>query len=368
MDDTQTIQVEQDGAAVRLDISVPKEDIQAAEHHLREEIRRAVDIPGFRPGKAPLHLALARYGQDQYAAELKEMLIKEWLHRAIDEHGLRPSTSPEVEVSHFQPGETLVFQASFEVFPQVDIPEQPDVDIPEPPAPEVSDQEIDDVLKDLQRRAAALKPREGPATAGDLVRIGRGGRTWETEVDPEGELGNQLMDAETGQEITIEHEGAEETFAVEGVYEVLLPEPEEVAQQYGKESWDELRQEVKAELLKQAEAEAEQRQRSAALDATADALGVEPPPKLTGEVVDEELNRFGGKEELREEVEKAVHRRLRRELVARMICEQKGLLPPEDEVSAQAQESKQDADGVRARLLFERAADWVLQHQQRRDA
>jgi len=368
MDHTQTIQLEQDGATVRLTITVPKEEIQAAEQHLQEEIRQAVDIPGFRPGKAPLHLALARYGQDAFEAELKERLVEGWLHKAIQEHALRPATNPQVDISDFQPGESLTFEASFEAFPQADVPDTPDVDIPEPPSPEVSEEEIDDVLQDLQRRSAALKPRDGPAAAGDVVRIGRGGHTWEAEVDPEGALGNQLMGAQAGQDITIEHEGTEETFTVEGIYEVILPEPEEVAQQYGKESWDELREEVRDELLKQAESDAEHRRRSAALDAMADTLGLEPPPKMLAEVVEGELKRFGGKEELREEVEKAVRRRLRRELIARMICEQKGLLPEEDEVTAQAEESKQDADAVRARLLSERAADWVLNNQQRRDA
>ncbi|MFO8034982.1 MAG: trigger factor [Candidatus Bipolaricaulota bacterium] len=365
MNHTQAMQVEQDGPTVQLTISVPKDALCAAEERLKEEIRRSVRIPGFRPGNAPLHLALARYGQEEYKTELKEHLIKEWLNKTIDEHNLRPATSPKVEVSTFEPGEKLEFRASFEVFPEVEIPDVPEVEIPEPPAPEVPDQEIDDVLRDLRRRSAALKPREGSAHAGDVVRLSRGDHTWEAEVDPEGALGAQLVGAEAGQEVAVTHEDSEETFSVEGVYEVLLPDPKEVAEQYGKDSWDELREEVKNELLKQAEADAEQRRRTGALDTLADSLGVEPPPGLLAEVVNEEMSRFGGKEELRGEIESAVRRRLRRELVSRMVCEQKGLFPKEDEVTAQAEETNQDAAAVRAKLLTIRAADWVLESQRR---
>ncbi len=362
---TDAIQLQRDGASVKLTVSVPKDALRTAEQKLKEELRRSVRIPGFRPGKAPTHLILARYGQQEYEADLKEDLIKEWLGKALDEHALRPATTPQVEVLTFESGEKLEFQASFEVFPQLEIPDAPQVEVPEPPAPEVSDQEIDDVLQDLQRRSAALKPREGSAQAGDVVRISRAGHTWEAEVDPEGSLGAQLVGTEPGQEVTLKHEDSEESFSVEGVYQMLLPDKEDVAEQYGKGTWDELREEVKGELLKQAQVDAEQRRRSGALDALADSLGVEPPPGLLAEMVSEELRRFGDKEELRGEIENAVRRRIRRELVARMVCEQKGLLPQEDEVAAQAEETKQDPEAVRARLLIERAADWVLENKRR---
>ncbi len=365
MDHTQHIQVERDGALVKLTVKVPDEAMREAEAQLKEDIRRAVRVPGFRPGKTPVHLALAHYGEDAYKADLKEELIKEWLHKAMETHGFKPATAPKVDIKDFEPGKTLEFEASFEVFPEVEIPDTPTLELPEATSPEVSDEEIDGVLRDLRRRSAALKPREGPAQEDDVVRISRGGHTWEAEVDPEGTMGAQLLGVESGQEIVLKHDDAEETFIVESVYEVLLPEPEEVAEQYGKDTWDELREEVRGELFKQATLEAEHRMRIGALDALAENLALEAPPGLVEEVVDEEVQRFGGKQELKDEIRVAVKRRLRRELLARMICEQKGLLPSEDEVNAEAAEGDQDPDAVRARILAQRAADWVLESQRR---
>ncbi len=362
MDNTEAVRVEQDGASVRLAVSVPADAVQSAEVRLKQELRRSVHVPGFRPGKAPFHLVLARYGEPEYEADLKEILLKEWLNKALDDHSLRPASTPEVEVLSFQPGEKLEFQASFEVFPQVEVPDTPKVQLAEPPAPKVSEQEIDEVLHDLRRRSAALRAREAPAQAGDVVRISRGGHTWEAEVDQQAELGAQLVGAEAGHDVVLKHEGSEESFSVEGVYEVLLPDREEVAQQYGKDAWDELRGEVETELLKQSQRDAEQRRRGEALDALADSLGVEPPPGLLAKLVEEEVARFGGKQELRGEIENAVRRRLRRELIARMVCEQKGLLPTEQEVLSQAEKTDREPDSVRIQLLITRAADWVLEN------
>ncbi len=366
MDHTQHMQVERDGALVKLTVKVPEEAMREAEAQLKEDIRRAVRVPGFRPGKTPVHLALAHYGEDAYKADLKEELVKEWLQRGMEEHDLKPATAPKVEIQSFEPGQTLEFEASFEVFPVMEIPDAPALDLPEMASPEVSEEEVEGVLRDLRRRSAALKPREGPAQKDDVVRISRSGHTWEAEADPEGAMGAQLMGVEAGQQVVLKHDDAEETFTVEGVYEVLLPEPEEVAEQYGKDTWDEFREEVRGELLKQAMAEAEHRQRIGALDALADDLKLEAPPGLVEEVVDEEVQRFGGKQELKDEIRVAVQHRLRRELLSRMICEQKGLLPSAEEVQAEA-EGDQDSDAVRARIPAQRAADWVLESQ-RRDA
>ena len=105
--------------------------------------------------------------------------------------------------------------------------------------------------------------------------------------------------------------------------------------------------------------------RLAALDALADHLKLEPPPKLLEEATQEEMKALRLKPELRGEVEQTVRRRLRREILAQRVAEQKGLLPSEDELKEEAEKLGVEPDQMWGRLVFSRAADWIIEHARR---
>lgn len=355
------LQVKHDGTSVEVTVTVDRESVRQAEQKLLRTVRQHVRVPGFRPGKAPPHLALSRYGEDAFREDLREELVQEHLGHALREEALAPLTTPVVETLSFAPDAPFSFKATFEILPEIEIPDTPDLALPKEDKPEITEEELEGVLEDLRKRASVLQPKESGAEAGDVIRIRRGEQVWEAEVDPEGDVGAQLVGAQSGATITLRHEEATQEFVIEGVYQLIPPEPEEAARHFGQDSWEALREDVRDKLLAQATAEAEGRRRSAALDALADAVGLEPPPGFLSEVVDEEMKRFGAKPQLREEIEHAVRRRIRREILANLICKQKGLTPSQEDIEAQARESDEDPETVRGRWLLQRAADWILE-------
>jgi len=364
--DIQGFEVKREGDKVTLVVTVPKEAIQEKEEQLIRQIAREVFIPGFRPGKAPKHLVLARYGEQEFEEELQELLIREWLGKTLDRASLEPATTPQVAEVEFKRGEALSFRASFEVLPEVEVPDELSLSLEEPPPAEVAEEELAEVLEDVRRQAAVLEPKEGPAEAGDVVRISRGERMWEAEIDPQRPIGKQLVGVEAGARVVLrDEEGHAEEFEVVGVYRLLIPEPEEAAASLGEESWEALVEKVKEGLLAQKEAERRHAQRLAALDALADQLKLEPPPGLLEQATEEEMQALRIKPELRGEVEAAVRRRLRREILAQRIAEQKGLLPTREELEAAAQEAGAEPDRMWGRLVFRRAADWIIEHARR---
>jgi len=145
-----------------------------------------------------------------------------------------------------------------------------------------------------------------------------------------------------------------------GVYRLQIPDEEEAAASLGEESWEALVEKVRAQLLAQKEAERRHNFRLAALDALADRLKLEPPPGLLAQATDEEMETLRIKPELRGEVEGAVRRRLRREILAQRIAEQKGLLPSEEELKEEAEKAGVEPDRMWGRLIFRRAADWII--------
>jgi trigger factor len=362
-------QLQREGDKITLTVSVPKEEIKRKEQQLLASISRELSIPGFRPGKAPRHLVLSHYGQREFERDLLEALIEEGLKEALDRARLSPVTTPQVREVDFQPDKQLAFQASFEVLPEPEIPDGFSLPLEEPPPAEVSEEELNEVLADLRRQAAVLEPKGAPAEGGDVVRIRQGERVWEAEIDPQRTIGKQLVGVEAGTSVVLrDEEGHAEEFEVLEVYRLLVPDEEETAAYFGEESWQALRERVRAQLLAQKEAERKHALRLAALDALADQLQLEPPPGLLKQATDEEMQALGIKPELRGEVEQAVRRRLRREILAQRIAEQKGLLPTQGEVEQAAREAGADPDRMWGRLVFRRAADWIIEHAKRRPA
>ncbi len=357
------ITVEREDAEITLTLTLPPEALREAEERVLRRISREVVIPGFRPGKAPRNLVLAHYGEEAFRNEVREELIREWLNRALDREKLEPVSTPRVEVVEFKPGEVLSFKARFSVLPEIEIPEDIVLELPELPPAEVSEEEVREVLEGLRRDAAILEPKETPAEEGDLVQFRHRGRLYEAEIKKEGTIGERLKGRRAGETVVLkDDEGNEIPVEITGVYRVELPDEAEVAAHYGEESWERLEERVRERIRGEKEQERLFRLRLMALDALADAIGLEPPKSLLEEVVEEELASYRRKKEVRPEVEEMVRRRLRREILARRIVEAKGLIPDIQEVKRIAEETGWDPRTVRARLILERAADWILEH------
>lgn len=338
------------------------------EEELLAEARAQLRVPGFRPGKAPAHLVLRQYGEDEFTRDLKEDLIRKWLSRALAELDLHPVTTPTVTNTTFVRGEHLSFQARFAVLPEVAIPDALAVEVPEPSPAEVTADEVQAVLTDLRREAAVLEPKGGPAEEGDIVRLERGGRDWEGEATASRPIGKQLLGVQPGQKVTLsDEEGHSEVFSVTGVYRMVLPTQDEAAGHYGHPSWEAFAQAVREGLARAAEGRRLRAWRLAALDAAAAALQVEVPPTLLAEAVAEELKEINLPAAERPRLEEAVRRKLRREIVAQRIAEAKGLLPTEEEVDRLVADGEREAGAVRAGLVMERAADWVIAHARRKE-
>lgn len=357
------IEVKREDNEVTVLVELPPGELVWAEDEAYRKVVRELNVPGFRPGRVPKAVLLSRYGPDLFDDDVKEILVERWLSRAIEEHGLRPLSSPKVEVLSFRRGKEFRFRATFAVWPEVEVPDELELEIPEVPSAEVTEDELSETLEDLRRRAAILEPKDGPAEPGDIVRFRHRDDLYEVEVtEGEGGLSHELRGKRPGDTVVLDDgRGRKISVEVTQVYRVTIPPEEEVAAHYGEESWEGLRERARSEIRRRKEAERRDRMRLAALDALAEKLGIEVPPSLLEEEVEIELSRHGGKEELRSEVEEAVRRRMRRWLVSRLVASQKGLYPSREEVRELARSLEVEEDLVRSRLILERAADWILE-------
>ncbi|MCE2859206.1 MAG: trigger factor [Oxalobacteraceae bacterium] len=112
---------------------------------------RTAKAPGFRPGKVPMKMVSAQYGSIVQGEVLNE-LIDRAFRAASAEHNLRVAGYPTIEPKSDGDVEgAIVFQATFEVYPEVKIGDLASVEI-ERSKSEVTDAEIDKTIDILRKQ------------------------------------------------------------------------------------------------------------------------------------------------------------------------------------------------------------------------
>ncbi len=163
---------ETDKHKVKLTVEVPTDrvgkDLDAAYRRVAQQVK----VPGFRKGKAPRKVIDAQVGRDAVVAEFLEDSVPVYYREAIRENELAPITDPDISLEQIEEGKPLVFTATVEVRPRLQLEESEYKGIRvERPSTEVTGAEIDEVLDRLRDRFAELEPVSRPAKEGDYTVI-----------------------------------------------------------------------------------------------------------------------------------------------------------------------------------------------------
>lgn len=125
-------------------------------------------INGFRPGKAPKDM-VKRIFYPEIQNSLIDSLAPNALSEGLKAHNMNPITIPVISDIHFEEGQALHFKATFEVWPDFDLPEYKKVHLNKREI-SVEEKEIDQALDEVRQKAAEYVPAEGRGVeAGDYV-------------------------------------------------------------------------------------------------------------------------------------------------------------------------------------------------------
>jgi trigger factor len=276
---------------VRLDVEVPQEDVAHAFEHAASDMAESLRVPGFRSGKAPVPVVIARVGREAVWQEALRGHLDSWFWSAAETSGIRPVASPEVEFEDLpDDGGTFKFSATVAVMPKPEVADWTTLEVPFAEA-EIPAEAVDSELDRLRETVAELAPVDGRAVQGGdtvvLDILGEGvppQRDYVTEVGAD-RLVNEIDDAlpgmKRGDTKTVEIQGAESPLSVDvtvkEVKEKVLPELDDGLARSASEfeTLEELRSEIESRLLEQLTEELEIRFREAAVDALANASEVE---------------------------------------------------------------------------------------------
>jgi trigger factor len=138
---------------------------------VQEKIKKAVDkqyvemgkealVPGFRKGRAPRRLLEKRFGKET-TEQIKLTLLSDASKSAIEENKLQTIGEPDIDVEKIElPAEgSLTFDFEVEVRPEFDLPQLEGIPVARTKL-EVTDEQIDREIEQMQRWSGVWTPRE----------------------------------------------------------------------------------------------------------------------------------------------------------------------------------------------------------------
>jgi len=135
-----------------------------------ERIAKSVNIPGFRKGKIPPRIIDQRFGRTAVLEEAVNDAIPSSLAKALIENKVSQLGRPEVDVTKLDETEGLIFTAELDIRPEFDLPKFEDLKVVVD-NPEVTEEQIEEQLKELRARFGSLKPVERACADGDIIMI-----------------------------------------------------------------------------------------------------------------------------------------------------------------------------------------------------
>ncbi|MBC1484594.1 trigger factor [Listeria immobilis] len=159
----------QEGNVGKLTFEIEQEKVKEGLDRAFVKVRKTLNVPGFRKGKVPRQIFNQRFGEEALYQDALDILLPEVYSAAIDEAGIDPVDTPQVNIESMEKGETWVLTADVTVKPEVKLGDYKGLEV-EKRETELTTEELEEELKQLQERQAELVVKEdAPAENGDTV-------------------------------------------------------------------------------------------------------------------------------------------------------------------------------------------------------
>jgi trigger factor len=365
---------------VRMTVEVPSGDVEHAIDHAASDLAGSLKIPGFRKGKVPMPVLLARVGKDRLYAEAVESHIGGWFRAALQETNVRPVQAPEYDYElPSSPDDTFQFTATVAVQPRPELADWSTLEVPAA-EPEVPEELIDAELEVLRTTVAELAPVDGrPAREGDVLIVDLVSDDGDAQRDYVVELGagrllpeieEALIGLAPGAETEVSYGQPDNgdgrlTVSLKELHErVLPPVDDELAKAASEfDTLAELHAEIEGRLRGQLEEELDAQFRTAVVDALVDATNLEVADGLVQSRAVElwnalvrSLERRGisaetylrassrSPEEIQADIEEEARRSLAREIVLEAAADELGVEVTDEDVDELIREEVEGSD------------------------
>ena len=149
-------------------VEIPSEDVDKRIKEQYAEIRKEVPLKGFRRGKAPMEM-VRRLFKDSVESDLSDRIVKESLSDIVEKNDIKILSMGEVDAEKLVSGQDFKFSVVVEVVPEVEAKDYKGIDVTRTKT-SVSDKDVEASIERLQTPHARFQPETGhKARRGDLA-------------------------------------------------------------------------------------------------------------------------------------------------------------------------------------------------------
>ena len=390
----------------KLTVEVPAENVEKAIQGAYNKMKKSINIPGFRKGKAPRQLIEKMYGKEVFYNDAIDAMLPSAYSDAVEECGEEIVSHPQIDVVQIESGKPFVFTATVAVKPAVELGEYKGIQVEKAPI-EVKDEEIEaQITKEREANSRTVTVDDRAVAQGDIVTLdfegfvdgvafeGGKGENYDLTIGSNTFIPgfeDQLVGAEIGKELDVnvtfpEEYGAKDLAGkaavfkckVNGIKVKELPAvDDEFAQEVSEfDTLDEYKADIKAKLLKEKEDEAARAEEDAVIGKIIEGAKMEIPDAMveyqTRQMLDEFAQRiqsqgisldqyfqFTGltEEKYMEEMKPRALQNIQSRLVLEAVAQAENLVAEEadieEEIKKMADMYKMEADKIKE-LLGER--------------
>jgi trigger factor len=146
-------------STVVLEIELPAERLDRAVGQAVRHLSRQTRVPGFRPGKAPRPVLERHLGPGAVLDDAVDHLVQDAYREALVDQDILPLTNADVEVVQAEEGKPLVFKATVQVRPEVQLGDYKQFNF-RPEIDTIDDARVAQVLDELRDQNATLSAVE----------------------------------------------------------------------------------------------------------------------------------------------------------------------------------------------------------------
>ena len=312
--------IERKGNEAAIVVEIDKELMESGVNKAYMKARKSIRIPGFRPGKAPRKMIEAMYGAHVFYEDGLEEIFPEVYDFAVVKQDLKAIGRPSLADMQISEENIVTLTLTTEVYPEVTLGQYKGLEIEKPEAA-VTDAQVQAELDRMAQNVASTETVEKAAEMGDTANIDFEG--FDNGVPFDGGKGDnfdlklgsgqfvpgfeeQIVGMTAGEEKDIditfpenyhaELAGKAVVFHVK-LNKVTVTTTPELDDEFAKdvsefETLDELKADIRAKAMEQAEKQLQSSFENAAVEKAAENTTVDMPKALIEAELDSQMERF----------------------------------------------------------------------------
>lgn len=153
---------------VEIEIELSIEEMQPCLERAGRELSKKTKIDGFRPGNAPLDVIKQKVGEMTLYEEAAEIAVQKSYAEVVKKENLQVVGQPQIEVLKLAPENPFSFKARAALLPKIKLADWKKIKVKRKEI-KVEENEIENVLRDLQKMQTKEKLVKRPADRHDKV-------------------------------------------------------------------------------------------------------------------------------------------------------------------------------------------------------